>query len=98
MIPTRVLHDSYERLVGTAAIDLRLRTALLRSPGRTAREFGISDEDTRLVENIQVEDLRAFARVLCERLYGADYATHYRHRYVDASNADPDAPSSPDSL
>ncbi len=98
MIPTPILHDSYERLVGAAAIDLRLRTALLRNPGRTAREFGISDEDTRLVENIQVEDLRTFARMLCERLYGADYVTHYHHRYADVANADPDASSSPDSL
>lgn len=64
------LHAGYERLVGTALVDSKLATALLRDPRGTALRFGLEPADAEVVADIRAVDLRSFATALLPRLYG----------------------------
>lgn len=71
----RVLHPGYERLIGAAVVDPDLKRSLLRDPGGTAVQFGISTADAALVADISALDLRSFAAALLPRLYGENSAS-----------------------
>jgi len=68
----RSIHIGYERLIGTAAVDVTVRNDLLSNPHATALSFGLTSDDATLVADIQVSDLRSFAATLLPRLYGHD--------------------------
>ena len=67
----RPLHQGYERLIGSAAIDAVLTRALLRDPQGTALNFGIPAEDASLSADIKAATLQSFATALLPRLYGS---------------------------
>ncbi len=70
MAPHPTLHASFERLIGTAAVDHSFGAALLGNPGAAALEFGLSAKEAAMVADIQARDLRTFASILLPRLYG----------------------------
>lgn len=64
------LHAGYERLMGSAVVNQRLASDLLRDPRGTALAFGLAPSDAEVVADIRASDLGAFAAVLLPRLYG----------------------------
>jgi hypothetical protein len=70
MAPSPALHAGFERLIGTAFTDPRLKQDLLRDPRSAALQFGLTRADAEMVSDIHVKDLRAFAIALMPRLYG----------------------------
>jgi len=72
---TRQLHPGFERLVGAAAVDRKVRAALLRDPRSAALAFGLTVPDADIVADICASDLKSFATALLPRIYGeAAYA------------------------
>jgi hypothetical protein len=72
MSPSPTLHAGFEQMIGTAAVDMGFKSALLHNPHHTALSFGIAPADAALVADIRATDLRAFASALLPRLYGSN--------------------------
>ncbi len=67
---TRQLHPGFERLIGAAAVDRKVRAALLRDPRSAALAFGLTAPDADIVADIRASDLKSFAMALLPRIYG----------------------------
>ncbi len=68
-LPGQPLHAGYERLIGMAITDRRVRADLLSDPHGTALRFGIAADEADLMADIQATDLQSLAAALISRLY-----------------------------
>jgi hypothetical protein len=75
----RILHTSYDYLIGTALIDRDLAHALLQDPQGTALRFGLTSNEASLMADISAPNIHSFAATLLPRLYG-DGTTRVLHR------------------
>ena len=79
MYMTRPLHAGFERLVGTAIVDPKVRAALLRDPQKAALAFGIESADAAKVADIRANDLQDFVKALFPRIYDDAAAANWSY-------------------
>jgi len=82
MYMTRPLHAGFERLVGTAIVDPKVRAALLRDPQKAALTFGIGSADAAKIADIRATDLQDFVKALFPRIYDDSAAANWSYASV----------------